>query len=275
MRQEVDSLYEPVHLYAFGDIHVGSAHCHMKRLLRDLKVIENDPRGRWIFMGDGPEAITLTDKRFDMDDVHPEFQNPDALLNLPRAETEWLIEAMLPIKDKGLALLTGNHEETVADRTARQGTKYDPHYEMCQALDLPSLDFCGFLRWRFCQTKKGGRATRTITVFAHHGRGAGRRPGASANNLDDAMSFIDADLLLMGHDHKSFALPRVSLSVPRTGAPKVVERIQKGARTGTYLGVINNLGKAGYGEKANYQPLLLGMRKIIITPRDGKIEVLV
>lgn len=242
-------------LYAIGDLHVGAKHFDRKAFERAIATIAADSSARWIGMGDYAEAIIPTDKRWDFSSVDPAFHS--RLGDLPQACYEYVEKAFLPIKDRCIGLLTGNHDDKL-----RTSHSQDIHGALCLRLGVKNLGYNSAIRWRF---RRPSSSSRAVIVYATHGRVAARRDGGKLNRMQDQARFIDADLLLFGHGHSTVNSGVPSLGFTRAGEFGWYERIQKVAMTGCFRRTYAT-GSIDYGEQAGYEPTEIGMQKIVIRP---------
>jgi len=107
-------------------------------------------------------------------------------------------------------------------------------------------------------------------IFSTHGNVGGRRGGAKINRLEDMISFIDADIYLMGHSHIKATETKSTLYVDKSGKLKCRKRIL--GVTGCFLHGYQT-GATSYLEKWNYPPTDIGVLKIMINPRKQDIHI--
>lgn len=60
-------------IHVTGDTHIGTVHHDRTRWLRDIRIIENNPRALWLHVGDTIEAISPDDFRWAGAELAPEF----------------------------------------------------------------------------------------------------------------------------------------------------------------------------------------------------------
>ena len=142
---------------------------------------------------------------------------------------------------------------------------------LCQKLDCKYLSATAFIRISF-KYKHGNRKSK-IDIFAHHGKGASRLVGGSLNTVQQMAECAEADVYLMGHDHKkSLGMSsRLRLTDGSTGVD-VAERKVLYARTGSFLKGYD-IDKPSYVAKALMNPSDLGTVKIELTPKHKKKTV--
>lgn len=256
-------------IHVFSDIHRAAAGCDAKKLRSDINVLKHavEERGelhRWIGGGDWSNAIGPKDRRFDQSAVAPEFRQyiGDDLFGV---EARVLAEEFRPIRDYGIGIGMGNHE----DKIAGQG-EFNPAVDIAERLNLPFLGYNAIIRLRV--TVKGKKHSITCVLYWHHGRGSGRTSGGKLKMLQDMTAVVDADVYVVGHTHEIVDAPGVVLSVNRRGKLRLVAREQLFLNSGTYLKTYNErkrpqqagqynegaVAATDYGEKAAYKPTVIG-----------------
>lgn len=244
-----------------GDIHLGNVGCDIKKLTEMISWIKETPNTYIIGMGDYCEAIQIDDPRFDDRSVDSYFKIKDISL-LINKQIEAIIKLLYPVKNKILGLLTGNHEETYRLHYHR-----DIVYEIAKGLNLfdKVLGYDGFIQVFFKrQPKVCNNDRQMFTIYATHGFGSARKSGSKVNRLEDFTHFIDADLILVGHEHKKIiAPPIIKLGVTKSG--KLCQHKILSVMTGSFLrGYVENA--TTYIEKKCYSPCDLGVVKVIYKP---------
>lgn len=168
--------------------------------------------------------------------------------------------ARLAEQNRLLGMLEGNHEESI-----KKHHQYDIMQDICGRLKVQNLGYSCF--YRLYLTRGKHASVITVDIYAHHGHGACRRTGGSINRFDDVMRSYDADIYLMGHDHKKWGKREVRLSLTKSN--KLTYKPILIGRTGTFLKT-SIAGHTTYAEKANYPPTDLGVIKITMTVKHTK-----
>ena len=237
-------------LYGLGDLHLGCPTVDEKALRALVGRIAEDPRAHWIGMGDYGDLIDARDPRF----------------------------GFLPIRDRCLGLLEGNHETSVYKRT-----NYSLLTAVAEALRLQHLilGYEGFVVWPFARrhdgaSKPNGAGAFTITIQAAHGAAAPRRSGSLYNNAEVLKSrYPSADVIFRGHGHQKVGAVYDAV-VP--GTKHVRPRPWVYAMTGTfkrgrYEDKPGDAPTSTYEARKDFFPTTqLGPPEVIITPRvnNGK-----
>ena len=258
-------------LYPLGDVHVGASGCDETMFAATVAEIEADPCAYWVGMGDYIDAIRRNDPRFSIDELAEWVTVPD-LRDLAAAQRARFLEMTRPIWPKCLALLSGNHEESVLRWDER-----DVYHEIVSAIkpETPhenlTLGYTGFLRLTF--GRLAGKTKRPpstkLDVWTHHGHGGGRLEGAKALTMQRAMWAFDADLHMMGNTHSKSVVPGAVVALDRAG--RVVNRTRLGVWTGTYMRTWDD-NAPGYAEKRLYWANATGSPVVELRPwlRNGQ-----
>lgn len=191
------SVSEPVTLVPISDIHMGNIGCDTKKL-RDTVSWIKDNGAYTILLGDQIDAIIADDKRFENSSIDQGFVKH--LDNLPYAQTSAVAKIMMPIKDRILGVMSGNHELTVKNKYS-----FDSAAVLADMLGVEEITDPAFIRLRLNRTTTSQFVQ---TLFCTHGLalGGGRKIGGKANNLRDLSSGFHADVYMAGHTHQLFTL---------------------------------------------------------------------
>jgi hypothetical protein len=246
-------LKDKITIIPIGDTHLGSRACDEKRLDRLLKWILDRPDTYVIGMGDYADMVIRQDlKRFSGSCVKEELNDMlDSMLN---AQSYLVREKFKPLADAGkiLGMAEGNHELSM-----KQHHSFDLMGDICSVLKVPYLGYSFLYRL----TLKKGTTIRNCIIYGHHGHGGGRKAGGHLNRIEDAVTFFDADIFLMGHSHNKIGTRGVRLGITQSGEPKIIHKPVLMARTGTFLKTCIQ-GTTTYSEKAGYPPTDLGVVRI-------------
>ncbi|MCK9370622.1 hypothetical protein M0R04_11990 [Candidatus Dojkabacteria bacterium] len=159
------------------------------------------------------------------------------------------------MKDKIIGLIEGNHHAILqSGMTTTQ--------MMCDKLKCKYLGVSSFIRLLF-PMQNSIKKTYAIDIFAHHGKGAARLAGSSINTVEQMCGIADADIYLMGHDHKKGIVPKARLYL---GDNRLKQKKILLCRTGSFLkGYVED--QPSYVARALMTPSDLGNIKIEMTPR--------
>lgn len=248
------------HILPIGDVHIGDkafGDRGEKKLRGNIKFIKyNDPILSML-MGDIFNVATRTSKT-----------NPLKSRDLD-AEIDMAIEYFMPIKDKLLGAIDGNHEQRLEDFCGMSPTKV-----LCRALDIPYLGYSavykigvGVGRYKI-KGKLVEKARKTYIIYTHHGFGGGITIGAKLNAVQRLRSIlVNADLYLMGHNHGLVhGSERPYECDRRSGLSS--ELRQSFVACGSYLS-----WNKSYAEKKGFPPQQLGSPRIRLDGLERDVKV--
>lgn len=245
---------QSIRLRPFFDMHIGSTNCDLKQIKEDVAEVKRLKNCYVILGGDMVEAINPSDKRFEWHGLEENFKNK--IYNLVLEQSKQVVEIFKPIKDRLLFLLEGNHEEK-----CKKQYYFDAAGYIAEELNIPNMGYSCFARLYFKWHKKC-----SVDIYAHHGIGSGRTPGAKINSIHSFSKGFNADIFLAGHNHglMSDSSPVLSLS---EGGNQVTlkQKSRLFVLCGTYLKTYQ-VGQSGYGERTGYQPTHIGSPIITIKP---------
>ncbi len=245
---------EPLSIVPLGDIHLGADGCNIEYLKNTIEWIRKTPNSYMIGLGDYLDCIIMNDKRFDIKSVDKRFLKD--LDNLPLAQLKYLEKLLLPIKDKILCMIPGNHEDMFRLRNS-----VDIMAELRRDMEIEIGDYMTYLKIKFDSEQFH---TTPITFFLHHGFFSGRKIGGKANQITDLAASYDANIYLLGHSHDLFSTSVDRLLLPN-GAMNVIKEKRIFINTGTFMETTTK-GGSGYAERKAYPVAKIGTARIDIYP---------
>lgn len=251
---------QPFKLIPFGDVHRDSdlhADEHWREFLAYAKRQKN---ALFLGMGDYTDGVS-TSERIVLGDSGLHDTTRNTMKDVYRGVAKTLINELGFMRGRLIGMLGGNHYFDFGN-----GDTTD--HVLAAALGTKFLGVCSFIR---LSLRFGARNTRTsYDIFAHHGKGGGTLPGSTFNTLEKMTTTAEADLFLMGHDHKKGCIPstpRLRLSSAGERAELCVrERVPWLGRTGSFLKAYEP-GRVSYNVDAGRSPSTLGWIEFEITPR--------
>jgi UDP-2,3-diacylglucosamine pyrophosphatase LpxH len=249
---------EPIHLIPVGDIHFG-APMHAEDLFLEFldQCSKNMEKVIYLGMGDYQDIASASERGI-LGNQALHDSTKDTLDSMYIDMVSSFHDTISPIMgNKIIGLIEGNHYvELLSGMTSTM--------LLAQMLKTKYLGVSAFIRLVF----ELDSTTRTsIDIWAHHGKGAARRIGGSLNRVEQMVEGAEADIYLMGHDHRKSAGMISRLYMDRYGAIK--ERKLMVARTGSFLKAYQS-GSISYIADIAGNPVDLGTIKIILTPRRDK-----
>jgi len=222
-------------LYPLGDFHLGSPQCN-ERFIKDTiaEVAENDI-GYWVGMGDLMENAVVGSKS----DIYKQ-------LIPPKEQMDYLVELLSPIKDKGLFLIAGNHEQ----RTVRLAGIIPEEYLSVQ-LGLPYMGFSCLALFGLEESK----SPHSFSCYFHHNWGGGYTPGGKVNRAVRLRDIVPtADATFSAHFHTTSRIPTTWYA---PGRNKVIKHVGYDYCIGSALEYDNS-----YAEERAKRPATAEMIKV-------------
>lgn len=224
--------------------------------------VRSDPSARVILMGDMLDQDRTHRRKYRrgyVDDENSVHSHDD---RHNRKDVEDLAQLLAPIRAQVFGVLQGNHYYQYAS-----GVTSDQY--LCELLDVP---YCGPVGVFRIAMRVSGGSSRNLKIWSHHSGGStgGRTLGGSVNALLRQENSWNADIYLIGHDHRRICWRESVLDISDRGTPAVYERTRVFGRAGAFLKTFKHedcipkksLHTPGYGEKAAYRPADLGWVEI-------------
>lgn len=243
-----------------ADTHLGSKHSDERTLRRIVSEIEGDDHAYWIGLGDYADYINLSDPRFDPRELAGWLFGADELADIGRAESAHFVEIMEPVKDRCIALVSGNHEDSIL-----RHSDHDVYARIIDGLRNGHelrLNHAGFVSWKF---KRLQGSTWTLRIYASHGSGGGQSGGNVGNKLKALVDSVDnVQVVMMGHHHDPAHRVFSRLRTRGKGMTTLdVHAISAPALTGHML----------YAQAKDYRPRPTGYAVLSIEPDKQHIRV--
>lgn len=246
---------EPINLYVFGDVHRFAKGCCVEKWHQFLSTARQDKSALFLGMGDYDDMASTSERAI--------LINPGL-----HDDTRWSIDDIYEHRIKEFAkeisfmrgnivgLIEGNHYG-IFSNGGMTTTQF-----LCNHMRCRYLGVNGFIRLSFLD----GTKRTSIDIFAHHGRGASRLIGSSLNNVEQMVSNAEADIYIMGHDHKLNSAKVSRLHLHHGGEGLVLkDKTMLLARSGSFLrGYMHE--HQSYVVKGAMKPAELGYLKVILTP---------
>lgn len=206
-------------------------------------------------MGDYLDLASTTERKIlGNSDLH-DF-TMQTLDKLYEKQCDDFIKEISFMKGRLVGMVEGNHHGIFSTSNTTT-TQY-----MCQKLGCKYLGVNSFIRLSFVY----GHKRACVDIWAHHGRGASRLSGGSINTVEQMMDCAEADIFLMGHDHKKSIALKNRLSLTFGKGLNLSSRKVLLGRTGSFLK--GYLPEArSYIAKGAMSPTDLGVIKIELTPK--------
>lgn len=144
-----------LHVYAIGDVHVGSPQFDEQAIKKKIKIIQEDPCAAVCFCGDAADLGLRNSKT----NIYL------ATLSV-REQLEYTFELFKPITHKFAAVVPGNHEERI---TREVGTC--PMYDLCVRWGIPEVyrENVAITKFMFSMTPGNHKRRLTFIGITTHG----------------------------------------------------------------------------------------------------------
>ena len=245
---------ESVTVMPIGDAQVGVEAADLRRLKSHMEWGFHTKHAMFLGMGDYVDMASPSNRRT-LKAAGLYDTVTEALQAKAQEDIKTFLQHTLYTKGAWLGLLQGHHYMDMAD-----GSTSD--MKIAEALRAPFLGDAAIVRIIFDKHKDVDGLPLKADIWCHHGRGGGVGAAAPISLLEKTARGFDADIYLMGHQHKKVATPIDELFYSRDG--RMLHRTKLLACTGSFLkGYLDNSmseGRAGgtYVEKGMMTPVSLG-----------------
>lgn len=245
VKADLSDKFDEIDVMAISDLHIGDANCNIKFIDKVLEQVRDTENMFCVLNGDLINNAT----RDSVSDVYTEKLTPQQQKSL-------LYEKLLPIKDKILAVTSGNHE----NRTWKK-SGVDILYDVCEKLGIEDR-YCAegcvlFVRFgKVIGNKKQSNGSGKVrklcySFYITHMSMGGRKSGSKLNAVKSLKEIIDVDIYVGGHVHEVMGdKDRFFRADPRNNT---ITSVTKG-----YMIAGSALNYGGYGQSHMYSPSELG-----------------
>lgn len=229
-------------LYILSDVHYGNPFSDTGKFLEQLAYIKNTDNAYIIFNGDLCESALRTSKG----DIFRQ-------VGTPQDQRDWMIEHLRAIKDKVLAMCSGNHEDRIYNETGIDISK-----DIASALGCPYDPDGVYLKLSFGNGNRdcNGRPW-VYWINTTHGYGGARTKASKAIKVERQGYMVHADIHAMSHDHVVNAAPDIFLSPDKRTFPDKDTGFMVGKVTAHRKMLIKTnafLKWGGYSRKGGFPP---------------------
>ena len=257
---------KPWLLIPFGDVHRSAPLCHVEKwydFLEWCKLKLTEYKGRVLFlgMGDYDDLASASERRIlGSGDLHE--STAKTLDQLYKDNVNRLSKELSFMRGHLIGCIEGNHYATLTSGITSTQL-------MCEKLQCPYLGVSAFVRLTFKRAAQQ-HSRYSVDIWAHHGKGASRLVGGSLNRVQQMAEAAEADIYLMGHDHrKSVGMTSKLYLSDGGGEMRLSYRKHIYGRTGSFLKGYEP-GEASYIADAAMSPTDLGNISITMVPKRNK-----
>lgn len=268
-------------IYLVSDSHEGTILKHRKGYKKVIKLVEEDSTAYLAHLGDLCESITVDDPRYCLQTVDPQSATPVRQYNAA-------MEELMPIKDKILVMLEGNHDWKL---TGNYGSLIKD--VICPELagNKDGSTIYGTYTCRLSIVDRKGKPM--YKMFLTHGAGSINSSADDPVRRDANMMLSlkrklfrkagDCAIMAMGHTHKLIVKPPIQELYLTDDSKNIHQKYTKASQTADFIhpdlryyvntGCFYKLyeeGVSGYAERAGYDPNELGYAVVKVV--DGVIK---
>ena len=226
---------EVIEIHPMADLHIGDSQCDHKLIKERIEYIKNTPNAYCVLDGDLMDTA-----------IASSIGDTYAATLQPMEQLQRCVEIFEPIKDKILAVLSGNHENRVYKSDGIDITEL-----MCRQLGIserysPTTALL-FIRIGNKRDNQNHRRSELYTAYVTHGGGGGRKEGGKVNRLADLACIVDADCYIHAHTHLPLIFKNAYFRV--NCGNSMVSLVDK-----LFVNTAASLDYGGYGDKAGFKP---------------------
>jgi len=244
--------FSKVYLVPLGDWHLGNKFCRVDLIQGYIDWIKNHYNAYTVLMGDMMECAT----KYSVPELYDSLVTPDDTYDMVK-------KLLMPIKNKILMVVRGNHEEMI---WRHSGTDYCAHLAR-ELGDIPYKPDGGMLGMRLGKDNHRGMAW----FYGTHGWGGARTVGAKVKKPEEIALAVEADIIAVAHDHTQ-AIHRLNVVTP----PRSRISFENPNYLVTKRRLLINTGGfvdfGGYVQRKGYVPQDLGTPRILIEFKAGAIN---
>lgn len=238
VKKELPNRLKTLEILPISDWHIGDIFCDKKSIENQINYIKNNENVYCVLNGDLANNATKTS----ISDCYAEQLTP-------MKQIEKILSYLTPIKDKILAVTSGNHEKRTYKKEGIDLTEI-----FTRELGINDIysksGICLFLSLgedKRHKHKDGTNGQINYTIYMNHGSGGGRKEGSKAIRLADMASIIDADIYIHSHTHLPMIM-KENYYRTDTQNKSIIEV------TKLFVNTASSVKYGGYGEEYEYKP---------------------
>lgn len=223
-------LGDKFYLIPFGDVHRDAEGFDIEKWKELIKFANDNKNSYLIGMGDYFDFVSTSERKVIMSTLknNGHYDTQRAIEDLVNVQVKKFVEELKGLESRIVGLIEGNHHFVFEDGTTST-------QRLAQYLGTTYLGASSFVRLRIPHAKgKTENTSVKLDVWCHHGTSGGRLIGTSINKVSQMGEIADADIYLMGHDHKKAVATGMRMYLSRNGN-NVVFKPKLYVRTGGFL----------------------------------------
>ena len=245
-----------IYLIPMGDIHAGEVGFNdraKEKLLGYINWVKKTPNAFVFLMGD----LLNTAGRYSISSPFQQNMSTNQQIDL-------ITKMFMPIKDRIVGAITGNHENRMIDDYG-----YDPTIAICDRLGITYFGYDAVILFRLSCHGKNKTPRGTLAGYFHHCSGGGVTLGGKLNRVDKLKDIVcNADFYVGGHTHALIGGDGEVFSIEKTKARvDILRRVFIDA--GSYFDY-----EGGYANMKQMPPSRMGSPRILLQiKRDSKDKI--
>jgi predicted phosphodiesterase len=245
--------HETIELYPISDMHVGSREFNEGALAKTVREIAAEPNRYVLLGGDLCDNATKSS----VGDIYRATMPP-------RDQPQYVAELLQPIKERILAVVSGNH----CWRTMKD-VDLDPMAMIAAKLNSEHLyePDIAFIKLVAGSRVSNGVRPPKYCIALTHGAGGGALLGAGLNKAEPFALAMGVDMLVTGHTHRPMTAPAMRYECDMAKGVMVPREVRIMISTG-YLDWM------GYPARKMLKPLPIRQNKAILSCTEHDIAVL-
>lgn len=255
---KLKSFYDVIELHPFGDIHWDTDACERRRFDDDLRTMKKSKYPLYLGMGDYLDFVAWGDRK-KICNAGTHDTTMEKLNRMCNDDLKSFARKIAFMKPNIIGLLDGNHDWV--DDHGRGGAEVMSNWL--------STAYLGWLTYIKLSINVFGQYV-SVDIVACHGKGGGKLPGTSINQVEDLHRiFPAADIFIQGHNHQRGGWPISSLFASSYAAKEgqdfaIKEKTQWLCRSGSYMKAYET-GCGGFASRKLLRPSSLGKITIRIS----------
>lgn len=216
---------DSIRIIPFGDVHRDSDQHAGEEWQEWLRWAKAQRNAFFVGMGDYFDGFSCSERAvLACDGIHDTTSR-----RMQRESQAWvttMARELQPIAPRLIGLLGGNHYATFDDSTTSD-------QRLANALSVPFLGVACAIRIKI----EASTSRFNVDLFAHHGRGSARTVGGGLSGVQKLTDVAEADIYLMGDDHKAACSPigeRLRITNGYRNQSTIRARTPWVARTGSF-----------------------------------------
>lgn len=193
-------------LWNLSDLQWGNRLVDKELFRKHIALIKSHPNHYVVFGGDNLDAVVAGDKRYQISSLDPEIYKTgwhyESILD---RGIETFCEEVMPIKDRVIAVMSGNHEIAGNRLTQTNATR-----RIASILGVPDAGYSLGLGIKLINEHPKSKTITSVSyiIYIHHGSGSAQTKGGKVTRgIQKAQDWEGIDVHMRGHVHDPYEVP--------------------------------------------------------------------